>query len=125
VTDLVDGLLKLMASRDEFTGPVNLGNPEEFTMLECADFAAHRSTQKLWDNFGDQTIKAIAMGVRILAVIWASAWKQGKGESKVPAAALKAIPKAKLKSLYEDRDKFVPSVRLDEIAAILTANGNV
>ena len=91
----------------------------------CADYADHRSIQSLWSNFGPQTIDVIAMGVRTLAVIWASAWKQGKGETKVPVAALKAITKAKLKTLYEDRDNFVPSVRIDEIAAILAANGPI
>jgi UDP-glucuronate decarboxylase len=37
VDDLIDGFLKLMDSPDEFTGPVNLGNPGEFTMLELAE----------------------------------------------------------------------------------------
>ncbi|MBE0612747.1 MAG: SDR family oxidoreductase [Burkholderiales bacterium] len=36
VDDLVDGLVRLMDSPDEFTGPVNLGNPGEFTILELA-----------------------------------------------------------------------------------------
>lgn len=36
VSDLVDGLLRLMASPPSFTGPVNLGNPIEFTMRELA-----------------------------------------------------------------------------------------
>ncbi|MBT8340773.1 MAG: SDR family oxidoreductase [Desulfatitalea sp.] len=36
VDDLVDGLIRLMGSPDEFTGPVNLGNPGEFTILELA-----------------------------------------------------------------------------------------
>ncbi len=36
VDDLVDGLIRLMNSRDGFTGPVNIGNPNEFTMLELA-----------------------------------------------------------------------------------------
>ena len=36
VDDLVDALIKMMNSRDGFTGPVNLGNPGEFTMLELA-----------------------------------------------------------------------------------------
>ena len=36
VDDLVDGLVRLMDSADEFTGPVNLGNPGEFTILELA-----------------------------------------------------------------------------------------
>jgi UDP-glucuronate decarboxylase len=36
VDDLVDGLIGLMETPDEFTGPVNLGNPVEFTILELA-----------------------------------------------------------------------------------------
>ena len=36
VDDLIDGFLRLMGSRDEFQGPVNLGNPVEFTILELA-----------------------------------------------------------------------------------------
>ena len=37
VDDLVEGMLRMMDSRDGFTGPVNLGNPGEFTMLELAE----------------------------------------------------------------------------------------
>src|SRR6266852_2775930 len=37
IDDLVDGLLKLMDSPSEITGPVNLGNPVEFTMRELAE----------------------------------------------------------------------------------------
>jgi UDP-glucuronate decarboxylase len=40
VDDLVDGLITLMGSADEITGPVNLGNPGEFTMRELADEVA-------------------------------------------------------------------------------------
>ncbi|UJP63853.1 UDP-glucuronic acid decarboxylase family protein [Mongoliitalea daihaiensis] len=36
VDDNIDGMYKLMNSRDGFTGPVNIGNPGEFTMLELA-----------------------------------------------------------------------------------------
>jgi UDP-glucuronate decarboxylase len=36
VDDLVDGLMRLMQSADDVTGPVNIGNPNEFTMLELA-----------------------------------------------------------------------------------------
>ena len=36
VEDLVEGLLRLMASGEDVTGPINLGNPGEFTMLELA-----------------------------------------------------------------------------------------
>jgi UDP-glucuronate decarboxylase len=37
VDDLVEGLIKLMGSEDEVTGPINLGNPGEFTMSELAE----------------------------------------------------------------------------------------
>ena len=36
VDDNIDGMYRLMNSRDGFTGPVNIGNPGEFTMLELA-----------------------------------------------------------------------------------------
>lgn len=36
VDDLVDGLIKLMNSDESLTGPINLGNPHEFTILELA-----------------------------------------------------------------------------------------
>jgi UDP-glucuronate decarboxylase len=36
VDDLIDGLVRLMATRDEITGPVNIGNPAEFSVLELA-----------------------------------------------------------------------------------------
>ncbi len=37
VEDLVSGLIKLMESNDDVTGPINLGNPGEFTILEAAE----------------------------------------------------------------------------------------
>ncbi len=37
VDDLVDGLMRLMATNDDFTGPVNIGNPGEFTIGELAE----------------------------------------------------------------------------------------
>ena len=37
VDDLIDGFVRLMDSPDKFTGPVNLGNPDEFSILELAE----------------------------------------------------------------------------------------
>jgi UDP-glucuronate decarboxylase len=47
--DMVDGLIRLMETPDEATGPVNLGNPGEFTILELAEqvLALTGSTSKL------------------------------------------------------------------------------
>ena len=37
VDDMIEGFVRLMESRDDFTGPVNLGNPHELTILEMAE----------------------------------------------------------------------------------------
>jgi len=37
VDDLIDGMIRLMDSRDDFVGPVNIGNPNEFSIRELAD----------------------------------------------------------------------------------------
>jgi len=37
VDDLIDGFISMMKSADEFIGPVNMGNPDEFTILELAN----------------------------------------------------------------------------------------
>ena len=37
VDDLIDGALRLMASPEDVTGPINVGNPKEFTMIELAE----------------------------------------------------------------------------------------
>jgi UDP-glucuronate decarboxylase len=35
--DLIEGMIRMMNTGDDFTGPVNIGNPNEFTMLELAE----------------------------------------------------------------------------------------
>jgi UDP-glucuronate decarboxylase len=49
VDDLIDGMLRMMATRDDFTGPVNLGNPNEFTILQLAEMVIHltKSSSKI------------------------------------------------------------------------------
>jgi len=37
VDDLVEGMMRMMKTSDAFTGPVNIGNPDEFTMVELAE----------------------------------------------------------------------------------------
>lgn len=37
VDDLVEGMIKMMHTKDDFIGPVNIGNPVEFTILELAE----------------------------------------------------------------------------------------
>jgi len=44
--DLIDGFLKMMDSRKGFTGPVNLGNPGEFTIRELAELVIEMTGAK-------------------------------------------------------------------------------
>ena len=37
VDDLIDGMVRLMNTADDETGPINIGNPNEFTILQLAD----------------------------------------------------------------------------------------
>ena len=43
VTDLVDGLIRLMESPDDITGPINLGNPDEFSIRELAELVIEKT----------------------------------------------------------------------------------
>jgi UDP-glucuronate decarboxylase len=42
VDDLVEGLIRLMETGDGVVGPVNLGNPEEFTIRQLAEIVVDR-----------------------------------------------------------------------------------
>ena len=46
VDDLIEGMYRLMNSREGFTGPVNIGNPGEFTMLELAQLVIQLTNSK-------------------------------------------------------------------------------
>lgn len=46
VDDLISGFVKMMDVDDDFTGPVNLGNPVEFSMLELADLVISMTRSK-------------------------------------------------------------------------------
>jgi UDP-glucuronate decarboxylase len=46
IDDLIEGLVRAMNSRDDFTGPVNIGNPDEFPILELAEKIIHLTGSK-------------------------------------------------------------------------------
>jgi UDP-glucuronate decarboxylase len=46
VDDLIDGLVRLMNSADSITGPINIGNPVEFTMIELARQVVEKTGSK-------------------------------------------------------------------------------
>jgi len=46
VDDNIEGMIRLMATRDDFIGPVNIGNPNEFTMIELAEMVIKLTKSK-------------------------------------------------------------------------------
>ncbi len=46
VDDLIEGMIRMMASDDSFTGPVNIGNPNEFTILQLAELVIELTNSK-------------------------------------------------------------------------------
>ena len=46
VDDLIEGMMRMMVSEESFIGPVNLGNPVEFTMLELAQEIIRQTNSK-------------------------------------------------------------------------------
>jgi len=51
VDDLIDGLIRLMDTGDEITGPINLGNPNEFTMIGLAEIVIELTASKSMIEF--------------------------------------------------------------------------
>lgn len=54
VVDTIEGMFRMMNSRDGFTGPVNIGNPEEFTMLALAELVISLTGSRSKLKFGPQ-----------------------------------------------------------------------
>ena len=46
VDDLIEGMVRMMATREDFTGPVNIGNPNEFTILRLAEHVIQLTNSK-------------------------------------------------------------------------------
>lgn len=46
VDDMIDGLIKLMDTNDHITGPINLGNPDEFKIIELAEMIIKLTNSK-------------------------------------------------------------------------------
>ena len=53
VSDLIEGFIRLMFSDDDVTGPINLGNPTEFTMIELAEKVIKQTNSKSKISFNE------------------------------------------------------------------------
>ena len=46
IDDLIEGMLRMMGTKDDVTGPVNIGNPDEFTVKELAELVIRLTGSK-------------------------------------------------------------------------------
>jgi len=46
IDDLIEGIIRVMATEDDFIGPINLGNPSEFTIKEFAELILEMTGNK-------------------------------------------------------------------------------
>lgn len=73
--------------------------------------------EALWTEFGEKTALLMADGARVLARIWEGAWAAAGGDV-LAASALGLVNRDRVRDRYVDV-KFVPSLELDEIDAVL------
>ncbi len=78
----------------------------------------HQAATKLWTAFGTGTAHVMADGCKTLAMLWDSAWKEGKG-NQIAATELDEISAATLRDIYEPQT-FLKSVPLNDIQNQLT-----
>jgi hypothetical protein len=62
---------------------------KRYNALLRADLSKTELLDTLWAEFGDDTVAVMAMGSRLLARLWGSAWQLGGGDRKIKAGALK------------------------------------
>ncbi len=98
VDDLIDGFLRLMDTPDDFTGPVNLGNPNEFTILELASKVIELTKSK---------------SKIIFKPLPSDDPTQRQPDIKLAKKALKWQPKVKLEDGLKKTIKYFKNVKLD------------
>ena len=86
-----------------------------YNELLRADTPKTELLDTLWVEFGDDTVEVMAMGCRLLARLWQSAWQLGKGDSKL---TVKTIAQPDLVKCY-GKKTFLKSFLLTEIGAKL------
>jgi len=85
--------------------------------IELGEGASRAVIDGLWEQFGGNTAKVMALGIRNLAHIWESAWIAGGGDS-AKSADMVEFSEAEIRKRYVN-PKFVPSLDLDQLAAVL------
>jgi hypothetical protein len=110
VVELMDRTAARIAPRDLV---------DAYTAVAAHDGDASAAvTDALWARFGTATVANLADSVRVLAMVWESAWTSAGGDTAIEAADLVARPVATLQKLYQDPG-FVPSLDLDHVGSAL------
>ncbi len=108
------------------TDTFNKIHPKE--ICDLYDTALRSETPKgqilsmLWDEFGGRTVEVMAAGCRHLALLWESAWAEGRGDDTIQN--ISASARVRLSALYEKKN-FLQSFLLTEVGPHLKSNGAV
>jgi hypothetical protein len=85
------------------------------TYAESYASGKRKEVEDLWDKYGDRTIETMIDGCKTLAMLWDSAWKQGRGKN-IPLAHLTARDEETLLTeICDDDPDFLVSTGLDAI----------
>ncbi len=96
---------------------INLIDPETLVRAYNEESTPGTRIERLWNDFGEDSITSIANGCRCMAEIWESAWDEGGGPN-IPHSKLKAVSKDLLASIYRPQS-FLPSRALKDMEPLL------
>jgi hypothetical protein len=103
---------------DDVVSKIQLQPMEICDLYESLGANTHVATlDKMWDDLGERTAKAMALGIRYLAMIWESAWEQGGG-ARIADSALVKVDPDNIRELYLNTD-FMRSFSLSQIGPAL------
>jgi hypothetical protein len=104
-------VIRLMNDAQSRLSPEKIIDADDPTLGPAARAAA------LWKNpnIRDATVESLADSVRVLADLWSSAWKIGKGD-RVAKSKRRQFKEPELDYIYRSDKKFVPSLSLEKMA---------
>ena len=92
--------------------------PEKIIKADDPNLKPQQRATRLWNNpsVRKETAVCIADSIKVLALIWSAAWKNGNGQANA-ASALKMMDKKKLIKAYRTEKDFIPSLTLKQMVA--------
>ena len=109
--DAAKALIEMMHGAHQRLTPLDIINADD------PDLGPKARAERLWedDDIRRATVASLADSVRLLAVLWESAWKKGQGD-QLPGNAIREFTEEELSDVYRnEHDSFVPSLSLTEM----------